>query len=565
MTVSLRWLCQAVVLPATLCLGTTGSDTAVSVRDFGAKGDGRTDDTEAIRAAFAASVKQRRGGRYGKHGMYYNTFPVVVFPSGKYVVSDTIEVRVKTVRGEGTPSILQRTEGKDIFHYPSSWHGTIEGLTFLGGQMQLNLGNRNLDKGHFVIEKCKFYHSTGPAILFREGSNSTFLIVRDCIIAACRQALVSHTDWTTLRDTWISTDPKMDNMAVIVNGHGFMTLDNMLGVPRCTGIDQRWVDNYGILHCVGCRFGGEAGGFTPVVNFAKFRPQTNACAVVIDTSYLCSLANFKRQCAVYCEEIPNGIEIRNSVLAGIRPIKVDRRLDLGTYFRGARPGMLKYTLTNNYGEFADDMPKGLAEPVIPRQTDRVQLSRRETEEALKRAVAAVTGTAPSAAPAPPAGSMDITPATHKWDLADYMDGTRERNGEYLAVSEAGGDIVIMRRVEGSWPHVLIRDVEVDLDKSPVLCWRLHNAVDGAPNSHAVRVIDREDERMVLLAERGHGRESEAHNVKDALKVGGVRTLDIRFYFLGKKYIKPTADKPFSFEKSGPGDYLVLDYLRFVPE
>ena len=185
MTASLRGLCRAAVLLAALCLGTTDSDAAVSVRDFGAKGDGRTDDTEAIRAAFAASVKLRRGGRYGKHGMYYNTFPVVVFPSGKYVISDTIEVPVKTVRGEGTPSILQRTEGKDIFHYPSSWHGTIEGLTFLGGHTQLSLGNRNLDKGHFVIEKCKFYHGTGPAILFREGSNSTFLIVRDCIIAGC--------------------------------------------------------------------------------------------------------------------------------------------------------------------------------------------------------------------------------------------------------------------------------------------------------------------------------------------------------------------------------------------
>ena len=83
MTVSLRWLCQAVVFTAALCPGTTEWGAAVSVRDSGARGEGRADDTEAIRAAFAASVKQRRGGRYGKSGMYYNTFPVVVFPNGR--------------------------------------------------------------------------------------------------------------------------------------------------------------------------------------------------------------------------------------------------------------------------------------------------------------------------------------------------------------------------------------------------------------------------------------------------------------------------------------------------
>lgn len=568
-------MASSLVSAAVLTVSTLASPATLSVREFGAKGDGKTDDTQAIQAAFDAAGKQRHGGRHGARGMYYNSFPEVLFPPGKYIISAAITVRVKAVRGQGTPSIRQTTEGQDIFHYPNAWHGTIEGLTFLGGQTQVNLGNGNLDKGHFVVEKCKFYHSTGPALLFRKGSNSTFLIVRDCIVSHCRQALVSHTDWTTLRDTWITSDAAMDNMAVIVNGHGVMTLDNMLGVPLCTGVDQRWVDNYGSLRCVGCRFGGEGGGFTPVVNFAKFVPQTNARTVVIENSYVGALANFKRQCAVYCEEVPNGITIRSCIIAGIRPIKVSKSIDLRSYFQGARPGMLNYAVTNCCGEFATDIPKLLANPVLSRQTDRVQLSRRQTKRMLKRATHAVATTVwPSSSTPPPDGRpqqqeqadvVEITPRTHRWDLDDYMDGTREQNNEYLAVAPAGGDVVIMRKTEGSWPHVLIEDVTVDLDKYPVLCWRLRNAADGAPNSHAVRVIDQAQERMVLLAEPGHGTEDQAHNVRAKLGLGGVRTLDIRFYFLGKKYIKPTQDQPFRFEESGPGDYMVLDYLRFQPE
>ena len=47
--------------------------------------------------------------------------------------------------------------------------------------------------------------------------------------------------------------------------------------------------------------------------------------------------------------------------------------------------------------------------------------------------------------AEPEEYIDITTKTNHWDLSDYMDATKERNDEYLAVAQAGDDIVIMRR------------------------------------------------------------------------------------------------------------------------
>jgi hypothetical protein len=545
----------------------------VNVKDFGAKGDGVTDDTQAVQAAINAAFAARGGGRWGEHGAYFGNVPEVLFPAGRYKLTDTINLVVPFLRGEGDPSIELANPDKDIFFTTYMWHGVIAGITFLGGRTALSLGNPNLDTGHVTIEKCKFYHTSGPAVHFRKGSNSTFLIIKDCVIRDCRQALVTYTDWTTVRDCWISSDAEMDHMAVIENRGAYMTLDNMLGVPRCTGVDQRWVDNYNNLTAVQCRFGGEGGGFTPVVNFAKFNPQAGANWIVLDGCWISSQSNYKRKCAVYCEEIPNGIELRNCSIDGVPVVKVDKKIDLNTYFTAARPGMLKYAVTNCYGEYGD-IPQQMKKPAMQKGLGVPQLSAKETKNALAKAVTAVKAAQwPAASPMTFAGHteqtdptkyLDITAAKYPWDLTDFMDATRQPNGEYLSVAQAGDDIVIMRRIEANhgWPHMLIKNISVDLDKYPYLTWKIRDAVNGTPNSHAIRVIDSDAERMVSICEAGHGAEYQAYNVKEKLGLSGVRQLQIRFYFLGHRYIPPTKTEPFSFVHAKPGEYIVLDYLRF---
>ncbi len=61
----------------------TGSGVA-NVKDYGAKGDGKTDDTEAILKAISDNIDKAR----------YRANPFIWFPEGTYLVSDSIESRV---------------------------------------------------------------------------------------------------------------------------------------------------------------------------------------------------------------------------------------------------------------------------------------------------------------------------------------------------------------------------------------------------------------------------------------------------------------------------------------
>jgi hypothetical protein len=144
----------------------------VNVRDFGATGDGATDDTAAIRAAVKAAFERRRIPQHPQYG-YFVSFSEVYFPNGHYLISDTIDINAVNVRGEAYAAIEQKDPAKDIFTNPWAWRVKIEGLTFLGGKVQLDLGNPNVDSGHVTVVNCHFKGSSGVAVQMRKGSNSS--------------------------------------------------------------------------------------------------------------------------------------------------------------------------------------------------------------------------------------------------------------------------------------------------------------------------------------------------------------------------------------------------------
>ncbi len=310
------------ILVASILVGVTAqASSQINVRDFGAVGDGRTDDTEAIRQAFAESLLSTNMQLYPGTA-YWQILRPVVFPHGHYLVSEPIGITNTTIRGEGAV-IEQTSPDKPLFQISAAWRMRISGLTFLGGKHHLLLHNDNIDTGQIVISDCRFYGSSDASVDI--AVQSTMTTIRDCIWVHCMQAVRHRGDQLMLSDSWINTHIAMEDKAAIEQRAGRMTVDNVCGVPFVSGSDQRWIDNGESsewLTCKQTRFGGEWGGFTPVVNHAPLRGPWLGTMLLIEDSLICSLGNARRKCAVHCEKVPNSLVVRDcnvyvpEVLAG---------------------------------------------------------------------------------------------------------------------------------------------------------------------------------------------------------------------------------------------------------
>lgn len=563
----------------------TSSFLGLNVKDFGAKGDGETDDTAAIQRALDAAAASNRTAKdtlevpyvsgvpsiAGFH--YHSTSREVLFPSGHYRVTSPLDpADVDTIRGEGHPWIEQANHEQDVFHSEKGLRQVFVGLILKGGKTHLNLGNANEDNGMLIIENCKFYGSGEAAIRMRKNSNSTTLLIQNCQCVDCEQILVTHTDFTHIRDCWFSCGRSTDGALIENRAHTLLTLDNVCGVPLVNGRDQRWIDNHGNLLCRNVRFGGESGGFAPVVNFAKYRPCAGGVRVLLDSCSVSAMGNNKRKCAVSCEEVPNLIEIRDCLLYGVPPVSVSETIDSATYFK-AKAGMLKFNFDNNIGEFGDRIPDMLREPVVEVLEGVEAPSPKDAETLLEKAKTRWAATRRDANPASPGSSnghqqktnpaeyIDITMADHAWHVEDNMDGTNEKNSKYLTIALVDHDVLIMRKVNGDenvWPHFTIQDVLIDLAQYPWLSWGVKRT--NPPGVLTVKLVDKATQRALIVGDSYFYESYSAADVRGAFQLKGKRTFDIKLYYKGITFSGKhrRAEDTIVFKA---GDFMVLDFVR----
>eukprot|EP00040_Diaphanoeca_grandis_P005372 m.32587 g.32587 ORF g.32587 m.32587 type:complete len:543 (+) comp16666_c1_seq2:178-1806(+) len=316
--------------PESSVVHTAGQFNATfNVQDFGAVGDGVTDDTDAIQLAIDtaanATVSFLWEGGPSDHAEAVTSRSVVVFPRGHYVISRTLVLGYANTRipgylmppdfnGQGGRPILRQTDNaSDIIFGSQVVRWRVTGLTLIGGLNQLHVGNNNTDKGQILVDDCTFMHSHGAAIRLLEpsagmwpsnvgqkveegrrphhdlpkfcGSFSTHVHITRSVFDSCDQALVNWADWTTVDNCWVTTSVDMTNNSAVFENHDRLFLSNILGVPRDLAgapAQQRWVDNYayrydgGRVSMTQFRFGGEGKGMSGVYNFAPF-----ACQEVI--------------------------------------------------------------------------------------------------------------------------------------------------------------------------------------------------------------------------------------------------------------------------------------------
>ena len=138
-----KFLSLLCLIAAVVCLGAADAANYFNVRKFGAKGDGKTDDTAAIQLAANAAMKdiknQLMDGR------------TIFFPPGKYIVNGQINVKNISLKGED--AIIYQQDSKAVtFYYTDFFSIRVTGLTFYGGKGHVSVVNDNIDKSLFFVD-----------------------------------------------------------------------------------------------------------------------------------------------------------------------------------------------------------------------------------------------------------------------------------------------------------------------------------------------------------------------------------------------------------------------------
>lgn len=145
-------------------------ENCVSVKDFGAVGDGTTDDYSAFQAAlaFLATKKLPGIGGSGEDSTTYGSLPILFLPLGRYYVSQTIELKNGIADIEAVPGTLilnpASTHGLIIQSYDTTGE-TVESTptTSAAGSTIRNLafrsaGGTGLKHGIWMRGRAKLYN-----------------------------------------------------------------------------------------------------------------------------------------------------------------------------------------------------------------------------------------------------------------------------------------------------------------------------------------------------------------------------------------------------------------------
>jgi len=377
----------------------------INVKDFGAKGDGVTDDTDSIQAVLSSV--------YSEHLIrfvpYDASFPEVVFPEGTYVISRPLVLsNWMNIRGIGNVVIRQTIPDADIFYIHWGFRNLIENICFDGGRRQIKIYTSNANTARIIIRNCKFRNSLDYAIeciikstdgtqqgviipyqiTYTNGLpmlanvddqsrgnywyNSTFLRITGSQFVNCMRVLHSNADMCVMDNSRIETRPDMVG-AAICNG-ALMKIEDVTGMAHVTkGNHQRWIDNrqYGLILKNTKLDSDSETGMLAINNIGKYHSSWHGVAryVIVDgCEFKC--AGSAENVFIYCEEIPNLISVRNCrELSGKKiPVLGFKSIPDNNYFDAIDPAGLSFVIDDGNTNLTSDLPETMvpfAEAALP--------------------------------------------------------------------------------------------------------------------------------------------------------------------------------------------------------
>ncbi|MFA6102961.1 MAG: glycosyl hydrolase family 28-related protein [Victivallaceae bacterium] len=318
-----------------------------SVKDYGAIGDGKTDDTDAIQRCIT-TVEQKKYQYY----LAESAFQEVIFPSGNYLISRPLVIAADnkamsfSIRGEGKVTITQKNSDKDIFYIHYGFHQTIENITFSGGKIQVKFFSRNINRAQLLIRNCRFidassyaiddslkgvHHSRIIAPYVIEWKNSlpyaaevnvdalpdifftsTMLHVDNSEFINCMKVARAFADWGVISNSKITTNPAMQGAAIYSRGV-LKVKDSSCFARIKDGNNQCFIDNInGGVILQNVTIDTDGAGICPIYNRCIYdNGGLYNIYAVIDGCNI-KAAGSPENSFVYCEEVPNLISITNS-------------------------------------------------------------------------------------------------------------------------------------------------------------------------------------------------------------------------------------------------------------
>ena len=240
--------------------------------DFGVKGDGATDNAEALTKALAAAAGSRS---------------TLVIPQGRIRLASTVKLpEFVSLRGEGMPIIYgDKRGGYDLFSAENIGTAAFSSLILRNAGKILD-GKLNKKSRLVSFQDCLFYDTGAVSIKLAGGKNNCFFQASGSIWNGTG-SIDSACALNEIVLCWMANNYWMDNTAFFINRGGTVLMRSPFFVPYVSknikrtntitgetkvwdlGDNLRWIDNYGgSVYVHTARGGGEAGGYSTLRQMA---------------------------------------------------------------------------------------------------------------------------------------------------------------------------------------------------------------------------------------------------------------------------------------------------------